>query len=475
MECHQMKKLQFIMLSLLLASNTFALAASCSGNCQNGYGEKTWSGRATYAGEWKGGKKHGYGEEKWNYGDQYIGYYQNNQFHGQGTFTWYDGRRYQGQWQYGKRHGEGTVYAADGSELQTGCWEAAQYIGPFCDKAVSKPMIEWFNPISDGLETASASATVVACINGARQRQVQFYLNNEPVYDRGIAVISNQCDVKLNKTVRLKHGHNRLKIVASNAAGQSQSSQRSIWYQTSQSSWDVHDSTVSEKRTALVIGISDYPSAPLRNPLNDARAMTQVLQDVGFEVISHTNSDQKEMKKAIKRFGDKLSEKGGVGLFYFAGHGMQMNGKNYLIPRDAHIRKEQDVELESVDLDRLMGEMEYADNRLNIVILDACRNDPFSRRFRKYRSWGQQSRGLAPPNAPSGTFIAFATAPGSVAADGEGSNGLYTQELINAIKIPGQTIEKVFKIVRRNVREKSHGQQKTWDNSSIEGEFYFKR
>lgn len=470
-----MKKLQFTFVVLLLAINTVALAATCSGNCQDGYGVKTWLGRATYAGYWQNAQKHGYGEEKWNYGDQYVGQYQNSRFHGQGTFTWANGRRYEGEWQYGKRDGQGTLYAADGTELQAGCWKAARYSGPFCDNAQAKPMIEWFNPVSDGLETSSASATVVACINGARQQDVRFYLNDEPVYDRGAVVSSTNCDVRLNKTLRLKHGNNVVKIVASNAAGQRQASQRTIWHQTSQSAWDVPDSSVSEKRTALVIGISDYPSAPLRNPVNDARAMTQVLQEVGFEVISRTNSDQKEMKRAINRFGEKLSQKGGVGLFYFAGHGMQMNGKNYLIPQDAQIRKEQDVELESINLDRIMGEMEFAENRLNIVILDACRNDPFSRRFRKYRSWGQGSRGLAPPNAPSGTFIAFATAPGSVAADGVGNNGLYTQELIKAIKMPGQTIEKVFKVVRRNVREQSNEEQKTWDNSSIEGDFYFRR
>ncbi len=222
-----------------------------------------------------------------------------------------------------------------------------------------------------------------------------------------------------------------------------------------------------ERRTALVIGIGDYASAPLRNPVNDARSMASALRDLSFDVTIRENLDQKEMKKEIQAFGEKL-QKGGVGLFYFAGHGVQVNGHNYLIPVRASIEHEKQVEYEAVDLGAVLGEMDYARNRLNIVILDACRDNPFARSFRSV------SQGLASVSAPSGTLIAFATAPGSVANDGTGENGIYTGELVKAMMQPGVKIEDVFKQVRSAVRETTRGKQVPWESSSLEGDFYFR-
>jgi formylglycine-generating enzyme required for sulfatase activity len=226
-------------------------------------------------------------------------------------------------------------------------------------------------------------------------------------------------------------------------------------------------STSPEQRVALVIGNSSYESTPLRNPVNDARAIGKALGDLGFEVIQRENIDQKEMKKEIQLFGQRLL-KGGVGLFYFAGHGMQVNGRNYLIPVGSSIEHEKQVEYEAVDMGSVLTEMEYARNRLNIVILDACRDNPFARSFRS------SSFGLASVNAPSGTLIAYATAPGSVANDGAGDNGLYTGELIKTILVPGLRIEDVFKQVRSAVRETTQGKQVPWESSSLEGDFYFR-
>jgi len=252
-----------------------------------------------------------------------------------------------------------------------------------------------------------------------------------------------------------------LKIVASNAAaGRTVLSKRTIFYK--------------EKRIALVIGNSQYPTAPLRNPVNDAQAMKNALQNLDFEVLFYSNLSQKRMKQVINRFGEKVSTSGGVGLFYYAGHAMEVKGENYLIPVDANILKEPNVELKSVKLARVTSEMKYAGNRMNIIILDACRDNPFSN-TRSFFSSMTKTRGLARIAAPYGTFIAFATAPGSVAADGEGANGLYTEELIKAISVPGQKIEDIFKHVRQKVYEKSNCSQITWEHSSIVGDFYFKR
>ncbi|MCE5333118.1 MAG: SUMF1/EgtB/PvdO family nonheme iron enzyme, partial [Desulfobacteraceae bacterium] len=222
-----------------------------------------------------------------------------------------------------------------------------------------------------------------------------------------------------------------------------------------------------EKRTALVIGNGSYTSGPLRNPLNDARSMAKTLKDLSFDVALRENLDQKDMKREIQAFGQKL-QGGGVGLFYFAGHGVQVNGHNYLIPVGASIEHEKQVEYEAVDMGAVLSEMDYARNRLNLVILDACRDNPFARSFRS------ASQGLASINAPSGTLIAFATAPGSVANDGPGDNGVYTGELVKAMMQPGIKIEDIFKQVRSAVREGTRGKQVPWESSSLEGDFYFK-
>jgi len=224
---------------------------------------------------------------------------------------------------------------------------------------------------------------------------------------------------------------------------------------------------VSDSRVALIIGNGDYLSGPLGNTVNDARSMARVLRSVGFDVILRENlSNKDEMKKAIREFGFKLKT-GGTGLFYYAGHGLQVNGFNYIIPVNAVISKETDVEYEAVDMGFVLAQMESANTRVNIVILDACRNNPFARSFRDTRM------GLVTMNAPTGTLIAYATAPGSVASDGSGVNGLYTQELLYQIQRPGLQVEEVFKNVRAEVVTKSNGKQTPWESSSLIGDFSF--
>jgi formylglycine-generating enzyme required for sulfatase activity/uncharacterized caspase-like protein len=228
----------------------------------------------------------------------------------------------------------------------------------------------------------------------------------------------------------------------------------------------VQQALVKERRVALVIGNGAYKDSPLLNPVNDARAIAEALRGFGFEVIYGENLSQNEMKRNIRAFGEKIRN-GGVGLFYYAGHGIQIKGSNYLIPVGATITSEDEVEYESVDIGLALAQMETARNRLNIVILDACRNNPFARSFRSAQ------KGLASIDAPSGTLIAYATAPGSVASDGTGRNGLYTQELLKYMKQPDLGIEQVFKQVRASVRSSTEGKQVPWESSSMEGDFYF--
>ena len=223
----------------------------------------------------------------------------------------------------------------------------------------------------------------------------------------------------------------------------------------------------SKRGLALVIGNSAYKSAPLTNPTNDAEDMMTALEDLDFEVIHRSDASQKEMEEAIRDFGKQLREFE-VGLFYFAGHGIQVDGRNYLIPVDAQIETESDVKYESVDAGRVLGKMEDVENDLNIIILDACRDNPFARSFRT------QSYGLAKMDAPKGSLIAYATAPGSVAADGTGRNGIYTKHLLKYMREPGLPIESVLKKVRIDVMEETGDKQVPWESSSLRGDFYFK-
>ena len=218
-----------------------------------------------------------------------------------------------------------------------------------------------------------------------------------------------------------------------------------------------------EPRLALLIGNSAYRESPLRNPVNDVRAMAQRFKELGFTVIAHENATKRTMEAAIIEFGRRLAE-GGVGAFYYAGHGLQVRGRNYLVPVDAEIDDEASTRVAAVDVELLLEQMAEAKNRVNMVILDACRNNPFERRMRG------ASRGLAAVDAARGTLVAYATAPGSVAADGDGKNGLYTEELLEALREPGLKIEEVFKRVRINVARRSKGAQTPWESSSLTGD-----
>ncbi len=224
---------------------------------------------------------------------------------------------------------------------------------------------------------------------------------------------------------------------------------------------------MAERRTALIIGNGAYAKSPLPNTLNDARDMTAVLKRLGFKVIGRMDASQQQMQRAIIEFGREL-EKGGVGLFYYAGHAVQLRDRNYMIPVGAQITSADHVEPESVDLYKVIGRMAGARNKMNIVILDACRDNPFRDYFQVY------SEGLAQMRAPARSYIAYAAGPGGLAADGTGENSFYTGALLKSLEQPGVSIEKVFKNVRSAVIKKTKGLQVPWTSSSITEDFYFR-
>lgn len=225
----------------------------------------------------------------------------------------------------------------------------------------------------------------------------------------------------------------------------------------------------SEQRIALVIGNGDYASSPLKNPVNDATDMAKKLEALGFQVTRLLNASQTDMRRAIREFGSNL-KKGGVGLFYYAGHGMQVQGRNFLIPVGADIKDEDEVQDYAVDAGMVLRKMQSAENRLNIVLLDACRNNPFARSFRS------ADRGLAQMDAPSGSMISYATAPGRTAMDGDGRNGLFTKHFLQALdQFGNMELSQLMKQVGKGVQTETGKMQVPWVSSSITGDFYFVR
>ena len=226
-------------------------------------------------------------------------------------------------------------------------------------------------------------------------------------------------------------------------------------------------------RVALVVGNGNYAAeiGKLKNPTSDAHLMADTLTGLGFEVALVTDADQKAMKRAIREFGQKLRETGpqGIGLFYYAGHGVQVDGENFLLPIGAQILAEGDVELEAVSASSILSQMQFAGNAVNLVFLDACRNNPLTRSFRS------GARGLARVDAPRGSFVGYSTAPGDVSVDGESSNSPYALALVEELNTPGISIEEAHRAVRGKVLAATNQRQTPWDSSSLTGAVILKK
>lgn len=222
---------------------------------------------------------------------------------------------------------------------------------------------------------------------------------------------------------------------------------------------------LNERRVALVIGNSAYQDSPLKNPVNDAKSIAEALRQFDFEVIELVDQSRISMHRAIQKFGHKLKE-ADVGLFYYAGHGMQVKGKNYLLPVDSDILAEDDVPYYAIDANEVLAKMQSANNPVNIVILDACRNNPYSSPQRSF------TRGLARIDAPVGSLIVYSSAPGQVAADGDGYNGLFTSYLLKHMATPERNIRDVIMATRLDVMNETDGEQVPWESSSLTKNFF---
>jgi hypothetical protein len=230
---------------------------------------------------------------------------------------------------------------------------------------------------------------------------------------------------------------------------------------------------LAESRVALVIGQSAYRAVPaLTNPVNDARAMTQLLTDAGFDVVTASDLSQNEMREKVSDFAGRITTKGPdtVALVFYAGHGLQIDGENFLVPVDVDPKREADVPLQSVRLNDILNTLTSVPSKMRIVMLDACRNNPFPDISKS------AGRGLAIVDArfgAAGTFLSFSTSPGAEAEDGDGANSPYTTALLLAAREPGLSIEDAFKRVRVSVNKATGGRQTPWESSSLTGDFRF--
>ncbi len=302
----------------------------------------------------------------------------------------------------------------------------------------------------------------VAIQSKSRITATHVYVNGQ-LY-RGIKAVANDgADMRIEQTLPLVEGSNVIKVSATNADGTA-TSERTVVRQGAKPVV-----VATGKRIALVIGNANYPEQRLVNPQNDASDMAAKLRSLGFEVILLQNGSKKQMEDAINTLGQRASGYDAA-MFYYAGHGIQYKGSNYLIPVNANLHSASDIEYECTDMGRVLAKLDESGCKMKIIALDACRNNPFERSW--YR--GTASQGLTAVNAPVGTFISYATSPGSVAADGQARNSPYTTALLKTLDTPGLPIESVFKRVAASVFSATNHQQMPWYASSLfQGDFIF--
>ena len=365
-------------------------------------------------------------DSRWKSSGSFAGEFVDGLRSGKGSYTYDNGDKFVGEYKNQQRNGRGIEYKSDGSVITSGNYIDGRLINLFPIDTNQFP----FNPIP-----ISAHLNTLSTAEGER--------------------LAAELDAERRKRQELQAELDRAKELAESRLTERP---RPLAEQR------------SERRVALIIGNATYKVNPLKNPVNDSNDMARSLRSVGFDVIEVNNATLVQMREATRRFADNLLNSD-VGLVYYSGHGVEVRGKNYLIPVNADIKREYEVVDQAFDASQFLEMMDNIrgpnNKRVNILIVDACRNNELQ------RSWRSTTNGLARMDAPGGTFISFATAPGRVASDGVGRNSPYTKHLLQALKQPNMPIEQVFKVVRRNVMDETKGEQIPWENSSLVGDFFF--
>jgi hypothetical protein len=490
------------------------------------YLEKYKSIGVGYVGEWKDNKWDGFGKYVYIDGASYVGQWINNNQNGNGTLKYSDGKKYVGEWKNGLYHGQGILSYQDWTKSpEEGVWlenklvkeqkiliadtkvpikvellpeKNESNIGFEYTRCRGRDITTWNNCV--GAYTYSKETNPSTYIGvwkngspngqGIMTRNHDLWCSKEALSGRktysdciasyggvtsvregiwvdGSLSTSKNIDEKLKQYLLTEIDFKE--PISANISNPAITSNTTIQITPPISSLPVTSSVFlpfTGKRLALVIGNASYKVRPLLNPRNDADDVSRVLRSTGFEVIDLRDATLAQMRTSVRQFGERLMSND-VGLVYYSGHGIEVKGRNYFIPVNADIKASDEVADQALDVSLILAKMDTAKKGVNILIVDACRDDPFGRSFRS------NSRGLATMDAPQGTLIAYATAPGSVAADGTGRNSPFTKHLVRAMQVPNTPIELMFKEVRRAVREETKNQQTPWENSSLIGNFYF--
>ena len=407
---------------------------------RNGQGIFTLADGNKYVGEFKDDKPNGQGTATFADGSKYVGEWRDGKRIGQGTFTFANGNKYVGEWRDDQLW-KGTEYAGNGSIIREGFWENNRLVIPTPVQQATVPNQE--------VERLRAEASE------AKRKQAEAEQKMRVAEQQASQTIEND----------------RLRVEAEEAKRKQAELEQQL--KQAQQVTPIPTQTASTgavgRRIALVVGNANYKVRPLKNSRNDADDVSRSLKTTGFEVIDLRDATLPQMRTAVRQFGDRLINND-VGLVYYSGHGVEVKGRNYFIPVNADIQREDEIADQGLDVSLILEKMSTAGKGVNILIVDACRDDPFGRSFRS------SSRGLAQMDAPRGTIIAYATSPGKVASDGDPRerNSPYTKHLVKAMQSPNKPIEQVFKEVRRAVQDETKNQQTPWENTSLSGDFFFK-
>ncbi len=390
-----------------------------------GFGRQTFADGTIYTGRFRNGLFNGHGTGSLPDGTKYVGEYRDGKRNGKGIWTHPDGRTYVGEWRDHKRHGDGIEYRADGAILRSGQWTDGSLTRSFAIERNQFPF--------EGYPQVAAPP--------AKSEQARLALEAE--------------------TARRKQQELQAQLAAQQKKVNSQPlGQVAV--------------TRQERRVALVIGNANYKASKLENPVNDASDMTNVLRGLGFEVSLLQDATLSQMRNATRKF-EEVVLGADVALIFFAGHGVEAKGRNYVIPVNADIQRDYELDDQAYNAGQWLDMLETAKSqntqRVNIVILDACRDNPVS------RQWRSVSSGLSQMNAPRGTLLVYSTSPGKVASDGPKGqrNSPFTKSLLRSMQTPNLPVEQVLKEVRRQVLADTNGEQLPWENSSLIGEFMFNR
>ena len=421
---------------------------------RNGQGTFTFADGEKYVGEYKDGKRNGQGTSTYADGAKYVGEYKDDKRNGQGTFTFADGEKYVGEWRNFLRNGQGIEYRANGTISRSGRWADGKLVQSFWIDTNRFP----FNAPTQTAQPSNASRDRVAAEVEAERKKRQ-ELEQQLTSSKERERITAELDTERRKRQELQAELDRAKELSESRLAQQQRPQAA---------------KRTERRVALVIGNAQYKKLrPLKNSVNDATDIDQALKQFGFQTTFLSDASLSQMRESTRRFAEQLSN-ADVALIYFAGHGVESKNKNYMIPVNSSPVFEYELAEQAYDVSAWLEMLETIKSnnaeRVNIVILDACRdNNLFGSR--------SLNRGLSRMDAPAGTFLSYSTAPGKVAADvGDGGrNSPFTRNLLKAIQQPGQPIEEVFKEVRRNVTRETNGAQVPWESSSLTGFFSFRQ